>query len=150
MTRPHLSRRSLLATGAGGGIGLALAAGALAPWASRNAEAQVDPSQPAAELTPGQYDPALAGTDPALGGVDPALAGTDPTLAATDTALAIPATPMVTAEAPIPEPTWEATEAGMATSLGGSDVAVASVGGSYQVDAPRRKADKVRGGKKRP
>lgn len=127
-----------------------LAASAIAPWASRNAEAQVDPSQPANDLAPGQYDPAVAGTDPALGGTDPALAGTDPLLADPNTVLAVPATPVVAPEAAIPEPTWEATDAGMATSLGGSDVAVASEGGSYQVDAPKRKADKIRGGKKRP
>lgn len=132
-----------MAIGACGGVGLVLGASALAPWASRNAEAQVDPSQPVSDLAPGQYDPALGGTDPAL-------AGTDPSLAGPDTALGIPATPVVTPEASIPEPTWEATDAGMATSLGGSDVAVASEGGSYQVDAPKRKADKIRGGKKRP
>jgi hypothetical protein len=38
----------------------------------------------------------------------------------------------------------------MATSLGGSDIAVASEGGSHQVDAPRRKANKILGEKKRP
>ncbi|MDQ2652770.1 MAG: hypothetical protein M3Z20_06965 [Chloroflexota bacterium] len=129
--------------GAGVVVGAALAAGAIAPWPSRDAEAQVDPSQPVTDPAPGQVDPALVGTDPALGGTDPALAASEPALAA-------PATPVVTPEASIPSPTWEPTDAGMATSLGGSDIAVASEGGSHQVDAPKRKANKILGEKKRP
>jgi hypothetical protein len=143
MTCPHLSRRTFLTLGAAGVVGTAMTTGAIAPWPSRDAEAQVDPSQPVNDLEPEYVDSALAG-------VDPALAGTDPASAATDTALAVPATPVVAPEASIPSPTWEPTDAGMATSLGGSDVAVASEGGSYQVDAPKRKANKIKGGKKRP
>lgn len=139
-----------MATFTGGAAGAALAAGAIALWPTPNAEAQVDSSQPETDLASDQYDPALAGVDPALGGIDPALAGSDPALAPTDEALGMPATPVAVAEAPIPEPTWEPTDAGMATSLGGSDIAVASVGGSHQVDAPKRKADKIRGKKERP
>lgn len=129
---------------------MALAAGAIAPWPSRNAEAQIDPAQPGTDLAPEHNDPARAGADPALDGIDPASAGTDSAPGVSDSALAIPATPVVTPEAVVPAPTWEASDAGMATSLGGSDVAVASEGGSYQVDAPKRKADKIRGEKKRP
>lgn len=143
MTRHHFSRRTLLTSAAGGAVGVALAAGAIDPWQSRFAEAQVDPAQPVTNLAPEQYDPALAGTDPSL-------AATDPALAASDTSLAAPATPVVSPEVSIPSPTWEATDAGMATSLGGSDIAVASEGGSYQVDAPKRKANKTRGENKRP
>ena len=143
MPRPHLSRRTLLAVGAGGVAGAALTAGGVAPWPVRDAEAQVDPSQPVPGLEPDQYDLAPAGNDPAL-------EGSDPTLAPTDEALGMPATPVVAAEASIPSPTWEPSDAGMATSLGGSDIAVASVGESHQIDAPKRKADKIRGEKKRP
>ena len=122
---------------------MALAASAIAPWLSRNAEAQVDPSQPTTDETPQLDAPALAGTDRALGDVDA-------TLAAPDTALMAPATPVVTPEVSLPAPTWEPTDAGMTTSLGGSDIAVASEGGSHQVDAPKRKANKILGENKRP
>src|SRR5690349_24477914 len=108
MTRPHASRRVLLVSAAGGAVGIALAAGAMAPWQSRNAEAQVDPSQPGTETAP-EFD-------------DPALAGTDSVLTAPDSLSIAPATPVVTPEASVPSPTWEPTESGMSTSLGGSDI----------------------------
>jgi len=136
MTNRHPSRRTVLAVGASGAIAAAAAIGALAPWRSRNAEAQVDPALTGTELPPEHYDPALVGADPAL--------------AAPDAMLTVPATPVVTPESSIPSPTWEPTEAGMTTSLGGSDVAVASVGESNQVDGPKRKTNKIMGGKKRP
>ena len=122
---------------------MALAASAIAPWLSRNAEAQVDPSQPIRDQAPQLDDPALAGTDPALGDVDAASA-------VPDSGLIAPATPVVTPEVSLPAPTWEPTDAGMTTSLGGSDIAVASEGGSHQVDAPKRKANKIPGENKRP
>lgn len=143
MTRPHFSRRTLLALGAGGVVGAAMATGAIALWPSPDAEAQVDPSQPVTDLAP-EY------VDPALDGIDPALEVADPARDASDAVLAAPATPVVPPEASVSSPTWEPTDAGMATSLGGSDVAVASEGGSYQVDAPKRKVNKIRGEKKRP
>jgi hypothetical protein len=133
----------VLALGASSAIAVAAAAGALAPWRSRYAEAQVDPAVTGTELAPEHFDPALVGADPAV-------AGTDPTMAAPEAVLTIPATPVVTPESSIPSPTWEPSEAGMTTSLGGSDVAVASVGESNQVDGPKRKANKIQGGKKRP
>ena len=143
MTARHPTRRTVLLGVAGGAIGLAVAASATAPWQSRNAEAQVDPSESATGIAPVDGDPALAEADSALaeGGV-----GAVPS----DTTFVTSATPVVTPEASVPSPTWEPTEAGMSTSLGGSDIAVASVGGSYQVDGPKRKADKIKGEKKRP
>jgi hypothetical protein len=143
MTTPHLSRRTVLALGASGAFAFALAAGALAPWRSRTAEAQMDPVETGTELPPGQYDPSLAGTDPTLAGIDPAAA-------APDSGLAVPATPVVTPEAALPEPEWLPTDAGMSTSLGGSDVAVTSEGQSHQIDGPKRKTNKILGKKKRP
>jgi hypothetical protein len=122
---------------------MAFAASAIAPWLSRNAEAQVDPSQPITDQTPQLDDPALADTDPALGDVDAASA-------VPDSGLIAPATPVVTPEVSLPAPTWEPTDAGMTTSLGGSDIAVASEGGSHQVDAPKRKANKILGENNRP
>ncbi len=136
------SRRTVLALGVGSAIGVALALGTLVPWQSRNAEAQMDPAQPGMDGAPEQADPELAGSEPDL-------ANTDPTLAGSETALAAPATPVVTPEVSVPSPTWEPTDAGMSTSLGGSDIAVASEGGSHQVDAPKRKAEKIMGEKKR-
>ena len=143
MTTRHPTRRTVLLGVASGVIGLAVAASATAPWQSRNAEAQVDPSESATGIAPVDGDPALAEADSALaeGGV-----GAVPS----DTTFVTSATPVVTPEASVPSPTWEPTEAGMSTSLGGSDIAVASVGGSYQVDGPKRKADKIKGEKKRP
>ena len=143
MTNRHASRRTVLALGASGAIAAAVAAGALAPWRSRNAEAQVDPAQSGEDLATEHYDPALAGTDPAF-------TGTEPGLAAPEAVLTVPATPIVTPESSIPAPTWEPSDAGMSTSLGGSDVAVASEGESHQVDGPKRKANKILGEKKRP
>lgn len=150
MIRTHLSRRALLLSSAGGVIGGGLGLGAAVPWRSPDAEAQVDPSHSGTNLPPDQYDPALTGMDPTLGGMDPAIAGIDPALAAPESGLVAPATPVVTPEPLPPAPTWEPTDAGMTTSLGGSDVAVASVGESHQVDAPKRKANKILGEKKRP
>lgn len=150
MTHPHLSRRTLLATGATTLAGLALATGAIVPSPMREAEAQIDPSPPVNDLAPDPYDPALAETGAAPGGGDGTLDEPDPSLTGGSAALAAPATPVMPPEAEAPAPTGEPTDAGMATSLGGSDVAVASVGGSHQVDAPRRKADKIQGKKKRP
>jgi len=143
MTNPYPSRRTVLALGASSFIAVAVGAGALAPWRSRDAEAQVEPAQSGTEPATEHYDPALAGTDPALSGTDPALTAPDPVSA-------IPATPVVTPASLIPGPTWEPTDAGMSTSLGGSDVAVASEGESHQVDAPKRKANKIRGEGKHP
>lgn len=143
MTNPHPSRRTVLALGASSFIAAAVAVGALAPWRSRVAEAQVEPAQSGTELAPEHYDPALVGVDPSIGGADPGLAAPNPVLM-------VPATPVVTPESSNPAPTWEPTDAGMTTSLGGSDVAVASEGESHQVDAPKRKAKKSRGESKRP
>jgi len=143
MIRPPLSRRSVLGFGVSGAVAAAIAVGALAPWQSRKAEAQTEPVQPETDFSPEHYDPALAE-------VDPALSGTDPGLVAPDLALTSPATPVVTPEASLALPTGESADAVMTTRLGGSDVAVASEGESHQVDAPKRKANKIRGEKKRP
>jgi hypothetical protein len=142
MTPPHFSRRTLASIALAGAAGAAAAAGVLAPWQSQNAEAQDDATVTSHDLPPEYVDPALAGGDPALTGVDPALADAE-------LGLAPPATPVVTPEASLPEPAWEPSDEGIATSLGGSDVAVASQGGSHQIDAPKRKTDKILGKKKR-
>jgi hypothetical protein len=54
------------------------------------------------------------------------------------------ATPAVPVN-PDPVATTTAPESGgsMTANLGGSDVAVSSVGGSYEVDGPKRKAKKI-------
>lgn len=137
--RPHVSRRTILAVGASGALSVALAGGAVAPWGSRIAEAQVDPVLPEARVVEGQPDPALAATDQGLAETG-----------LTDASVAVPATPVMPPEPPVPAPTWESSDAGMSTSLGGSDIAVASEGGSHEVDAPKRKANKILGGSKRP
>lgn len=51
----------------------------------------------------------------------------------------IPSTPVVPGAAP----TAAATGISPTTSLGGSDVAVSSEGGSYEIDAPRRKGKRL-------
>lgn len=83
----------------------------------------------------------LAVADPvlpldALAQTAPAVTTTPEQPPAADGGLA-PATPVVPALPP--------EEGGsMTTSLGGSDVAVASVGGSYEVDAPKRRGHRNR------
>lgn len=133
----------MLGLGVSAAVAAALATGAIASWRPRLVEAQMDPADAGTELAAEDYDPALIGTDPAQ-------IGTDPTLAGTDVVVAAPATPVVSPEPLVPQPTWEPTDAGMSTSLGGSDVAVASVGQSNQVDAPGRRTNKKRGENKRP
>ena len=122
--------------GSAGALGTALSAGAVTPWLSRDAEAQIEPIEPVQDVPPGSYEPSLDGADRGIhsGGE----------------ALELPATPVAIPENLPPAPTWEPTDAGMATSLGGSDIAVASEGGSHQVDAPKRKVDKILGKKNRP
>lgn len=133
----------MLVIGAAAVGGGAIALGALDPWQEHQAEAQDDPSQLPDQAPTGQYEPTLAETAPSGSGDGAALAAPDGTLGH-------PATPVPAPETPAVHPTWETSDAGMATSLGGSDVAVESVGGSHQVDAPKRKANKIRGEKKRP
>jgi hypothetical protein len=97
---------------------------AVEPLLSRVAEAQ----DQTGEIPVGMQSP--------IPGVDYSdVAGGD--LIESDTAPATPAVPVIPAEG---EKIGEVPAGGMTTaSLGGSDVAVASVGGSYQVDAPHKK-----------
>jgi hypothetical protein len=88
----------------------------------RDAMAQTDSAAPGnVDQTPPPV-PGLQNPNPAVGGTLPL----DPALAAT---------PAVPAGAP----GLVETPGGITTNLGGSDVAVTSEGGSYEVDGPKRK-----------
>ena len=103
---------------------------ALDPLFSRGVEAQAQPpvaespAPPAPETESGVVDPASASTL-----VDPAPAATPAPPVGTEGTTANTAPPV--------------TESGVTTSLGGSDVAVSSVGGSYEIDGPKRRIDRL-------
>lgn len=98
-----------------GGLGVAIAFGVLLVSADTGPGSLVE-----AQTAPSP--PAV--TDPGAGGA-PASAP----VAATPAAPPVAAAPVVNGS--------------MTTSLGGSDIAVSSVGGSYEVDGPARKAKKA-------
>jgi hypothetical protein len=108
------------------GIFAVVAVTAFEPLLSRVAEAQ-DQTGGAGVGVP---------APPPVPGIDYS-AGADSAPVLTEAAPATPAAPVIPSDsANIPE----VPEGGTTTaSLGGSDVAVASVGGSYQVDAPHKK-----------
>jgi hypothetical protein len=118
----------LLAVGA---MLLALAVGAfdaVDPLDSRDVEAQVEPTVDAASQQP----PPAPGAGDAVAD-DGSLVATDPSL--------IPATPVT----PVTQSDDASVEMGegMTTNLGGSDVAVASVGGSHEIDGPKRHTRRI-------
>lgn len=123
-------------------LGAALVGATLLSPAANVAQAQTEPAVAAngVLLPPVDFDPASARNQdltestivPATSTV-PAAATDESTVAdapdaATDAPEAVPATP----------------ENGnsVTTSLGGSDVAVSSVGGSYEVDRPKKRSDR--------
>jgi hypothetical protein len=117
-------------------IGAALVGAALLSAAAVNvAQAQNEPLVAAnGVLLPSPYD------DPAAARI--ADVAESAVVSATETAPAPPAdesTPSGTPEAAVGAP-----EAGNSTTtiLGGSDVAVSSVGGSHEVDGPRRRSER--------
>ena len=107
-------------------IAASMALDAVDPLASRDAEAQVETAVGSTdgELTApeGGY---TIGPDGRKVPVDPALAAATPAFPSD------PATGLVE------------TGEGMTTNLGGSDVAVSSVGGSHEVDGPKRKSRRI-------
>jgi hypothetical protein len=112
-------------------LGAALIAmSAVDPLAALNVEAQTQPTSISGEVAP----PADTGTGSTM--ADPALA------------------PPVDAPLADPEVISDAAHTGAdgayTTSLGGSDVAVSSVGGSYEVDGPKRRKDRLPGHLTRP
>ena len=100
-------------------------ASAIEPLLSRVAEAQ---SQTGV-IDPGAESPSVPGVDFA--------GGADGSAEVTEAAPATPPAPVLSTEI---GSVSDVPEGGTTTaSLGGSDVAVASVGGSYQIDAPHKK-----------
>lgn len=106
-------------------VALVIAVSAVEPLLSRVAEAQ----DQTGEATIGAQPPPVPGIDYSI--VDGSAS------VVSEAAPATPAAPVIPGDAAkIPA----VPEGGTTTaSLGGSDVAVASVGGSYQVDAPHKK-----------
>ena len=104
-------------------IAASMALDAVDPLTSRDAEAQAEPT---AALAEGEVSVPEGGYTLSPDGHKVPI---DPNLAA--------ATPAAAAEAT----TGNADGGnGMTTNLGGSDVAVSSVGGSHEIDGPKRKA----------
>jgi hypothetical protein len=97
-----------------------------------------------------QTDPLALPEDDQTSLADPALDAVAQGESTTDVEGALPATPVPPATVPgaTSVPSSPPTSGSMETSLGGSDIAVSSVGGSYEVDAPKRRGNKSHG--KRP
>jgi hypothetical protein len=87
-------------------------------------------------LPPLDYDPVAARNEDLAGLAESAVAP------ATPTPTADPAETSAVTDAPVA--TTDAPESGnsVTTSLGGSDVAVSSVGGSYEVDRPKKRSER--------
>jgi hypothetical protein len=119
----------------------------LHPIATQVAQAQTEPAMAAngVLLPPLDFDPAAARNLVLTGSAVVPATATAPVSApdestATDAPDATTDAPEATADAPAAG--TEAPDNGnsMTTSLGGSDVAVSSVGGSYEVDRPKKRS----------
>jgi hypothetical protein len=122
--RPCLSIAALLA------LTIVGVADAVDPLATETAEAQVQPSQ---IVESGAPPSAPAGDEITV----------EKSGALVDAASIVPGTPLApTAADPASGGSIE-TGGGLTTNLGGSDVSVSSVGGSHEVDGPKRKAKRI-------
>ncbi len=119
-----------------GALAFALVAGsfvivsAIDPGQSRNAEAQTESSVTAIQ------------TPPPVPGIDYEAALTEAAPVASPVAVA-DADSAAPDDVQAGETTLAEDNGGYSTSLGGSDVAVASEGGSHQVDGPKRRLDRL-------
>jgi hypothetical protein len=138
-------------------LGATLAGAALVnPIATNVALAQTEPAVAAngVLLPPLGFDPAAARSQDltesaVVPATEPAPVATSDESTVTGTSEAATDAPDAAAEAPeattdAPEAATDAPENGnsMTTSLGGSNVAVSSVGGSYEVDRPKKRSDR--------
>jgi hypothetical protein len=101
---------------------------AMEPWQAPDAEAQ----DASGGITAIQTPPPVPGIDYDAANTAP------PAVSAPVTASGTPAAPAESAG-----PTLTENNGGYETSLGGSDIAVTSEGGSYEVDGPKRKAKRM-------
>ena len=118
-------------------VGALVGATLLSPAATDVARAQTEPPTAAngVLLPPLDYDPVAArNEDLAASAVAPATQ--TPPVESAD-ASAVTATPETVTDAPV-------SGSSVTTSLGGSDVIVSSVGGSYEVDGPRKRSHRNR------
>ncbi len=93
-------------------------------------------SDPPAAISAIQTPPAVPGIDYTIAGSG----GSSPSFS--ELAPATPV-PLASSEIATSTPAIGAADGSMTTSLGGSDIAVSSVGGSHQVDAPGRKSNRT-------
>jgi hypothetical protein len=118
-------------------IGAAVVGATLLSSATNVAWAQTEPPTAAngVLLPPPDFDPAAARNEELAGSAVVPATSTAPVSAGAESVLS--GTPEAVAGAP---------EAGNSTTtvLGGADVAVSSVGGSYEVDGPNRRSDRGR------
>jgi hypothetical protein len=116
----------------------------LSPAASNVVYAQTDPVTAAngVLLPPVDFDPAGARSE---GFTESAVVAATPT-APVSSADESTATDAAEATSDTPEATTDAPTGGSSTTtvLGGSDVAVSSVGGSYEVDRPNKRSERKR------
>ncbi len=123
-------------------FGAALVAASLLSPATNVAQAQNEPATAAngVVLPPLDFDPAAARNE-ALAESVVAPATPTPTTDPAD-ASTVTAAPEAAADAPVDA--TDAPESGnsVTTSLGGSDVAVSSVGGSHEVDRPKKRSER--------
>ena len=118
-------------------LGAAIVGATLLSPATNVAWAQTEPTTAAngVLLPPADFDPAAARNEDLAG------SAVAPDTSAAPVSPADESTPSGT-----PEAVADAPVAGSSTttSLGGSDVAVSSVGGSYEVDGPKKRSDRWR------
>ena len=144
MRRINASRPSVASTSAAVLVAALIGASFLSPAATSVARAQTEPITAAngVLLPPADYDPAAARNED-LASIAVAPATATPPVESADASTVTDASEATT-EAP--EIVTETPEEGNAvtTSLGGSDVTVSSVGGSHEVDRPKKRSERKR------
>jgi hypothetical protein len=129
-------------------LGVALAgATLLSPAATNVAQAQSEPATAAngVLLPPLEFDPAAARIEDLAESTVASEAATAPVAdasTATEAPEAAVDAPAATADDPEAGADAPADGSATTTSLGGSDVAVSSVGGSYEVDRPKKRSER--------
>ncbi len=125
-------------------VGAAIVSATLLGAATNVAEAQTEPPTAAngVLLPSAGFDPAAARNEDLAGSAIVAATSADPVSPAGESAPS--GTPEAVADAPETVTDGAADGDSMTTIVGSSDVAVSSVGGSYEVDRPNKRSDRGR------
>jgi hypothetical protein len=123
-------------------LGAALVGATLLSSLANEAKAQTEPAIAAngVLLPPMDFDPASARNQELTGSTIVPVTSTAPVSATGESPAA--AAPDAATDAPEGAAATPENGNSMTTSLGGLDVAVSSVGGSYEVDGPRKRSDR--------